>query len=168
VILLACVTGDSRAESSTSLGIPPFSFSCELGGPAASLLGTGVKFLMVDFLNTGFVIIGTNGFEALTLLDVSLASETPLDEVGVPLPARFVKKLAMLRCPFCEPALEACFFNEGGGRDGVAVEESFGFPILGDMKNTGELNSCSERTIPIERVDGMRDSEIQARTTRFP
>jgi hypothetical protein len=31
--------------------------------------------------------------EALTLLDVSLASETPLEDPGVPLGAFFVKKL---------------------------------------------------------------------------
>jgi hypothetical protein len=66
---------------------------------------------------------------ALTAFEVSLAFRTPLDECGVPGAGAFEKKLAIDRCPDCDPALEVCFFT-GGGLAGVAFTASFGFPML--------------------------------------
>ena len=80
---LAGVVGDGRPLSTTSCGIPPFSFSCELEGPGASLLGTGVMFLMALFLKAGF-LTGRAGF-AMELLfaDVSFDFRIPLAAVEV-------------------------------------------------------------------------------------
>lgn len=134
---LAGVVDDGKSAVSTSFGSPLFSFSCELGGPTTSLLGTGVRFLTADLLNAGFLMIGKDGFEALTLFEVSLASETPFADPGVALPAFFVKKLWILRCPDADPALEACFFKEGVARAGVALE-SFGLPMLDIVNGRGK------------------------------
>lgn len=122
--LLAGVAGDGKLVSSTSSGMPPFSFSCELDGPIASLLGTGVMFLTVVFLKEGFLTTTVGFAIALTPLGSPLAVQVPLDELGVPLAGAFEKKLRI--DPFFDPALEFCFFNdEGGARAGVASEVSF-------------------------------------------
>jgi hypothetical protein len=95
--LLAGVKGDGSPVSSTSSGIPPLSFSCELEGPIASLLATGVMLLTAVFLKAGF-LTGTWGLAmALTAFEVSLAFRTPLDEFGVPDAGAFEKKLAIDR-----------------------------------------------------------------------
>ena len=118
---LAGVAGDGKPFSVTSCGIPLFSFSCELDGPAASLLATGVMLLTTTFLNAGF-LTGTLGFGiALTPLGSPLAVQVPADD-GVALAGVFEKKLRM--DPFLDPALEFCFFNVDGG-PGVPSEESF-------------------------------------------
>jgi hypothetical protein len=127
---LADVDGDGRPVFSTSSGIPPFSFSCELEGPIASLLGTGVKFLATVFLKAGF-LTGTTGFAmALTAFEVSLTFRTPLDELGVVFEGAFEKKPRMDRCPDCGPELELCFFREGEGFAGVAVDSSLIFAMM--------------------------------------
>jgi hypothetical protein len=122
--ILAGVAGDGKPLSSTSSGIPPFSFSCELDGPIASLLGTGVMFLTAVFLKAGF-LTGTLGFAiALRPLGSDLVVQVPPDELGVPLVGAFEKKLRI--DPFLEPALDVCFFNvDGGARAGVASVDSF-------------------------------------------
>jgi hypothetical protein len=76
--------------------MPPFTFSWELGGSIASLLGTGVGFLIRVFLKAGF-LGGRLAFEELTFLDVPLAKETPLDDDGVPPSAFLPKKLWIVR-----------------------------------------------------------------------
>lgn len=130
--LLAGVEGDGKAVSSTSSGIPPFSFSCELDGPMASLLGTGVMLLTTDFRNAGFFTGGVGFVMALAAFEVSLAFKPPLEGVGVGvlLAAFLPKKLWIVRCPDDGgPALEFCFCKDGGARAGVA-EPSFAFPIF--------------------------------------
>jgi hypothetical protein len=110
--LLAGVVGDGSPVSSTSCGIPPFSFSCELEGPIASLLGTGVTLPVVVFLNDGFLTETFGLAKELTPLGSLLAFQLPPVEFGVPLGA-LEKKLRI--DPFLvDPALEACFFREGG------------------------------------------------------
>jgi len=54
----AGVLGVGNSAPSTTSTIAVYSFSCELDGRAASLLGTGVEFLKVllDFLKAGFLI----------------------------------------------------------------------------------------------------------------
>ena len=85
--------------------------------------------MTVVFLKAGF-LTGTLGLAmALTAVEVPLAFRTPLDEFGVPGAGALEKKLAIDRCPDCDPALEVCFFK-GGGLAGVAFTASFGFPIL--------------------------------------
>ena len=104
--------------------MPPLSFSWELDGPIASLLGTGVALLMLGFLNAG-VLTGTVGF-AITLLleEVPLVLRIPFDELGVLAEGVFlVKKLAIDCCRVADPVLELSFFREGGGLAGVAWEE---------------------------------------------
>lgn len=86
----------------TSSGIPPFSFSWELGGPIASLLGTGVALLMAGFLNAGFFTAEVDfGFVmALAELPVPLTFNPAFDGVGVGVPFAgedFVKKLFIVR-----------------------------------------------------------------------
>lgn len=131
-MFLAGVDGDGRPVSSTSSGIPPFSFSWELEGPIASLLGTGVKFLTALFLKAGF-FTATVGFTmALTAFEVSLAFKIPLDVLGVPFEGAFEKKLCIDRCPDCGPELELCFFSEGGGFAGVALDSSLTFAIFAE------------------------------------
>ena len=127
--------GDGNPVSSTSSGIPPFSFSCELDGPIASLLGTGVMLLTADLRNAGF-LTGSAGFTmALTAFEGSLAFKTPVDGVGVGvgvgvlLAAFLPKKLWIVRCPEEGPALEFCFCKDAGARAGVA-DPSFALPIL--------------------------------------
>jgi len=116
--LLAGVVGDGRPVS-TSSGTPPFSFSWELEGPIASLLGTGVMLLDAVFLKAGF-FRGTLGFAIiLTPLGSELEFQTPVDAFGVPLGA-FEKKLRI--DPFLDPEVEVCFFNDGGA--GVALDLS--------------------------------------------
>jgi hypothetical protein len=141
--LLAGVDGDGRPVSSTSSGIPPFSFSCELEGPIASLLGTGVRFLTAVFLKAGF-LTGTAGFAiALTAFDVSLALRTPLVELGVVLEGAFEKKLWMDRWPDCGPELELCFFREGGAFAGVAVDSSLTLAIFAASSSIQAVGSES-------------------------
>jgi hypothetical protein len=85
--------------------------------------------LTAVFLKAGF-LTGMLGLAmALTAFEVSLAFRIPFDEFGVPGAGAFEKKLAIDRCPDCDPALEVCFFK-GGGLAGVAFTASFGFPIL--------------------------------------
>jgi hypothetical protein len=128
-ILLAGIDGDGRPVFSTSSGIPPFSFSCELDGPMASLLGTGVTILTAVFLNAGF-LTGTAGFAmALAAFEVSLAFRTPFDELDVVFEGAFEKKLWIDRCPDWDPALEFCFFREGGGFAGVTDDSSLTFAM---------------------------------------
>jgi hypothetical protein len=127
---LAGVDGDGRPVFTTSSGIPPFSFSWELDGPIASLLGTGVKFFTAVFLKAGF-LTGTVGFAmALTAFEVSLAFKIPLEELGVVFEGAFEKKPRIDRCPDCGPALELCFFREGEGFAGVAVDSSLVFAMM--------------------------------------
>jgi hypothetical protein len=123
-IFLAGVAGDGNPVLSTSAGIPPFSFSCELEGPIASLLGTGVMFFTAVFLNAGF-FTGTVGFAiALTPLGSELVIQVPPDELGVPLAGAFEKKLRIE--PFLDPALDVSFFKVNGvPRAGVASADSF-------------------------------------------
>jgi hypothetical protein len=113
--------GDGRPVSSTSSGIPPFSFSCELAGPKASLLGTGVMVLTAVFLKAGF-LMGTAGLgRALTPLASDWDFQTLVGGLGVPFGA-FEKKLRI--DPFFEDAaLEACFFND----EGAGVISPFSF-----------------------------------------
>jgi hypothetical protein len=126
---LAGVDGDGRLVSSTSSGIPPFSFSCELEGPTASLLGTGVRFWTAVFLKAGF-LTGTAGFAmALTAFEVSLAFRIPLVELGVAFDGAFEKKLWIDRWPDCGPELELCFLR-GGGLAGVAFSSALTFAIM--------------------------------------
>jgi hypothetical protein len=92
------LTGDT-SDSISSSGIPPFSFSWELDGPAASLLATGVALLIDGFLNAGFLTEGTDldfGM-ALAAFPVPLGFNAPVDVgYGVPLIGEdFVKKLWM-------------------------------------------------------------------------
>jgi hypothetical protein len=92
-------TSDSRSSS----GIPPFSFSWELDGPAASLLAVGVAFLIEGFLKAGFLTEATVfafGM-ALAAFPVPLAFSAPVG-VGLEVPLTgedLVKKLWMDRCP---------------------------------------------------------------------
>jgi hypothetical protein len=127
--LLADVAGDGKPLSFTSSGIPPFSFSCELEGPIASLLGTGVMFLTEVFLKAGF-LTGTLGFAiALIPLGSELVVQVPLEELGVPLAGAFEKKLRI--DPFFDPALDVCFFKvDGGARAGVASAVSLVLPMM--------------------------------------
>jgi hypothetical protein len=101
--------------------MPPFSFSCELEGPIASLLGTGVTLLEVAFLNAGF-LTETFGL-AIELMPLAslLAVHTPDAELGVPLGA-LEKKLKMDPF-FVDPALEVCFLRDNGA--GVSSPLSF-------------------------------------------
>jgi len=124
--LLAGVVGEGRPLS-TSSGIPPFSFSWELDGPAASLLGTGVMLLMEAFLKAGF-LGGSAGFAIALVALFAFSFRAPLEELGVPFAGAFVKKLAIDRCVDCEP-LEFCFFNVGVDF-GVASVASLLFPIV--------------------------------------
>jgi hypothetical protein len=88
-----------------------------------------VMLLTAVFLKAG-CLTGTLGLAmALTAFEVSLAFRIPFDELGVPGAGAFEKKLAIDRCPGCDPALEVCFFK-GRGLAGVAFTASFGFPIL--------------------------------------
>jgi hypothetical protein len=122
--LLAGVSGDCRPVSSTSSGIPPFSFSWELEGPAASLLGTGVVLLTTDFLKAGFFNAMGGLAMAFTPLACELDFKMPLEGVGVPSGAFLEKKLRI--DPFFDPALEFCFFNDGG----AGVSDGSFFTIL--------------------------------------
>ena len=127
--LLAGAAGDGKPLCFTSSGIPPFSFSCELEGPIASLLGTGVMFLTDVFLNAGF-LTGTLGFAmALTPLGSELVVQVPPEELGVPLVGALEKKLRI--DPFFDPALDVCFFKlDGGARAGVASAVSLVLPMI--------------------------------------
>ena len=90
---LAGVEGDGSPVSSTSSGIPPFAFSCELSGPGASLVGIGVIVLETVFLKAGF--FGRVPSFAIELT-VPFTVKTPLDEFdefGVPLEGALLKKL---------------------------------------------------------------------------
>lgn len=103
--------GDGRQSLSTSFGIPPFSFSCELEGPMASLLGTGVILLATPFLNAGFLTAIVGLGKQLTPLASDWGFQTPVDEFGVPLEA-FEKKFRIE--PFFDATLDDCFFSDGG------------------------------------------------------
>lgn len=129
----------------------PFSspFSCELDGPIASLLGTGVAFLILGFWKAG-VLTGTVGF-AITLLfdEVLLVLRIPLDAVlGVPSTGVFlVKKLLIDRCTGpVEPVLEFSFLRDGGGLAGVARELE-GLTILAVVRRDTNLSHNSSRTL---------------------
>lgn len=92
--------GEGSPDSSTSSGKP---FSCELEGPIASLLGTGVVIVLTEFfLKAGF-LTELRGI-ALMAFEVSLACRTPFDDafegVGVLEESFLEKKLRML--PFWE------------------------------------------------------------------
>jgi hypothetical protein len=76
--------------------MPPFSFSWELDGPIASLLGTGVMLLTVDFLNAGF-FGGALGLGIALAALPALAFKPPLEELGVAFAGAFVKKFVIDR-----------------------------------------------------------------------
>lgn len=119
---------DSRPAHPTSNGIPPFSFSCELEGPIASLLGTGVLFLVAAFLKAGFLTGAVDLGRAFTPLASDEGLQTPVDAFGVPFGA-LEKKLRIE--PFLDDAaLEAWFFNDGGA--GVVAPFSFFAMIAAD------------------------------------
>lgn len=118
--------GEGRPLS-TSSGMPPFSFSWELEGPIASLLGTGVMLFTEAFLKVGF-FGGSAGFAMALAALLTFSFRAPLEELGVPFAGALVKKLAMDRCPDCGP-LEFCFFNVGVDF-GVASVASLLFPIV--------------------------------------
>ena len=93
--------------------MPPFSFSCELGGPIASLLGTGVMFRTADFLNAGFFTEAGVFAIAFTPFGSELAFHAPVEELGVPLgvPLGALEKKLRMEAFFEELEL---FFNDGG------------------------------------------------------
>jgi hypothetical protein len=107
--------------------MPPFSFSWELDGPIASLLGTGVLLLTVDFLKAGF-FGGSAGFAMALAALPAFSFKAVLEELGVPFVGALVKKLAMDRWLDCGP-LEFCFFNVGVDF-GVASVASLVFTII--------------------------------------
>lgn len=77
--LLAVAGGDDE-QSSTSVGIPPFSFSCELSGSMLSLLGTGVLLFWTGFLNWGlFTVLLGLGVDFVLFAD-PLGCKTPPGE----------------------------------------------------------------------------------------
>ena len=124
--LLVGDVGDGKPVSSTSLRMPPFSFSCELDGPIASLLGAGVTLWVVAFLNAGFLTDTFGLAMVLTPLASPLAVQTPVAEFGVPLGA-LEKKLRI--DPFLVDPLEVCFFSDEGA--GVPSDVSFLAMLVG-------------------------------------
>lgn len=119
---LAGVFGVGSSADSPPSAIEANSFSCELEGPAASLLGTGVELLkvLVDFLKAGF-LIGCAGLGVvLEFAEALLGFSMPLEEeVGVPSDDGFLKKEVSVRCLESDPTLEFAFLRDGGGRAGV-------------------------------------------------
>jgi len=117
--MLVLVTIASISWKITSRGVCSSSFSCELGGPTTSLLGTGVVVFPRVFLNVGF-LTGRIGFDtSLPDFTSEFGFQTPVAEFGVPLGA-FEKKLRI--DPFLEE-LEACFLSAAGG----AGDDMFSF-----------------------------------------
>lgn len=137
--LLAGVVGDGRLVFSTSSGIPPFSFSWELEGPIASLLGTGVTFPVVVFLKDGFLTEAAGLAIELTPFGSLLAFQTPEVELGVELGA--LEKKLRIEPFFVDPALEVCFLRDEGA--GVTSDPSF----LAMMVARGKLTINSIRDI---------------------
>lgn len=74
--------------------MPPFSFSWELDGPGASLLGTGVMLLTVGFLKAGF-FGGAVGLAVELFALPALVFKAPVEELGV-LPAGVLVKKFMI------------------------------------------------------------------------
>lgn len=98
------------------------SISCELDGPAASLLGKGV-ILAEDCLYAGFLAVAelfcSCSPSSMALIDASFFI------VGVR-----VKNPMILVWFFCDDVLEVCFLRLGGARAGVEAVELSLRPIL--------------------------------------
>lgn len=115
---LTLFAGDDKATSSA--GMPPFSFSCELEGFCISLLGIGVMLLTAVFLKAGFLMVEASFAMVLLIFVEPFVFKAPLDAVGVLFAEDLEKKPRIEAWFLFADALELCFLRVGGALAGVA------------------------------------------------